>query len=87
MKKLILVLSTFALLNGCEDEVGTQGWCETMDATPKSEWTAQGTLDYAKHCFLSDAVGSPGWCESLEAKPKGDWSANEATSYAKHCVF
>ncbi|MGR5117971.1 DUF3012 domain-containing protein [Vibrio astriarenae] len=87
MKRTLLLLSTLVILSGCEVEVGTQAWCDNMNETPKSEWTAQVTFDYAKHCVLSDAVGSAQWCESLEDKPKGDWSANEATSYAKHCVF
>ncbi|MDR9826215.1 DUF3012 domain-containing protein [Vibrio sp. FNV 38] len=87
MKKTILILFTLGLLSGCEAEIGTQSWCDSMNEMPKSDWTAQVTFDYAKHCVLMDAVGSPGWCEGLEGKPKGDWSTNEATSYAKHCVF
>ncbi|MEF1255433.1 MULTISPECIES: DUF3012 domain-containing protein [unclassified Vibrio] len=87
MKKIILSVVTLLALNACKAEVGTQAWCDEMADKPKSEWNAQGTVDYAKHCVLLDAVGSEAWCSALEDKPKGDWSANEATSYAKHCVF
>ncbi|WP_038173218.1 MULTISPECIES: DUF3012 domain-containing protein [Vibrio] len=87
MMKTLWSLSALVLLSACQDEIGTQAWCDKMADTTKSEWSAQGAMDYAKHCVLLDAVGSEPWCNSLEDKPKGDWSSNEATSYAKHCIF
>ena len=87
MKKIALSFLVLLTLSACQTEVGTQDWCYEMAEKPKSEWNAQGAVDYAKHCVLLDAVGSEAWCNNLEEKPKGDWSANEATSYAKHCVF
>jgi hypothetical protein len=87
MKKITLALFTLLALSACKDEIGTQAWCDNMADTPKSEWNAQGAVDYAKHCVLQDAVGSEAWCNDLEETPKGDWSANDAASYTKHCVF
>lgn len=87
MKKIAFSFVALLTLSACQTEVGTQAWCDEMSEKPKSEWNAQGAVDYAKHCVLQDAVGSEGWCSDLEDKPKGDWSANDATSYAKHCVF
>mgnify|MGYP003884871427 CR=1 FL=1 len=87
MKKLALALFALLALSACKDEVGTQGWCETMDNTPKTEWNAQTAVDYAKHCVILDAVGSEAWCKQLDNTPKADWSANDAASYAKHCIF
>ncbi|GAK15605.1 hypothetical protein JCM19053_908 [Vibrio sp. JCM 19053] len=58
-----------------------------MRDKPKTEWTADNAVDFAKHCVLQDGVGSEQWCENLKDKPKGDWTANEATSFTKHCIF
>ncbi|MCG9750177.1 DUF3012 domain-containing protein [Vibrio brasiliensis] len=87
MKKVIFCFVALMSLTACQTEVGTQQWCDEMADKPKSEWNAQGAVDFAKHCVLQDAVGSEAWCNDLEDTPKGDWSANQATSYAKHCVF
>ncbi|MCG9595477.1 DUF3012 domain-containing protein [Vibrio sp. Isolate25] len=87
MKRLIVILATGFALNACKAEVGTQDWCDNMQEKPKSEWNAQGALDFAKHCVFQNTVGSEAWCQSVSDKPKGDWTANEATSYAKHCIL
>ncbi|MCG9676970.1 DUF3012 domain-containing protein [Vibrio sp. Isolate23] len=87
MKRLIVILATGFALNACKAEVGTQDWCDNMQEKPKSEWNAQGALDFAKHCVFQNTVGSEAWCQSISDKPKGDWTANEATSYAKHCIL
>ncbi|UPQ89589.1 DUF3012 domain-containing protein [Vibrio sinaloensis] len=87
MKKYLVALLVIPMLFACQDEVGTQAWCDNLNDTPKSEWNAQNALDFAKHCVFSNAVGSENWCRELDDKPKGDWSANEVASYTKHCVF
>ncbi len=87
MKKLALLLLSTLALTACESEVGTSSWCQEMREKPKSEWSAQGAVDFAKHCVLQTEVGSQEWCEDMQEKPKGDWTANQATSYAKHCIF
>ncbi|KLN66639.1 DUF3012 domain-containing protein [Vibrio sp. VPAP30] len=87
MRKIAFSFVALITLSACQAEVGTQTWCDEMTDKPKSEWNAQGAVDYAKHCVLQDAVGSESWCNDLEDKPKADWSANDATGYAKHCVF
>ncbi|MGC9422406.1 MULTISPECIES: DUF3012 domain-containing protein [Vibrio] len=87
MKKQVLILLSTLALSACENEVGTASWCQDMRDKPKSEWSAQGALDFTKHCLLQSEIGSQAWCEDMQLKPKGDWTANEATSYAKHCIF
>lgn len=87
MNKTLVSLSALFLFTGCQQEIGTQAWCDSMDQKSKGEWSAQNAVDYTKHCVLLDAIGSEAWCDDMEQTPKGDWSANQATSYAKHCVF
>ena len=41
------------LLAACEPEVGSKAWCDTMNAKPKGDWTANQAADYAKHCIFS----------------------------------
>ena len=39
-------------LTACAPEVGTEAWCQHMDAKPKGDWTANEAGDYAKHCIF-----------------------------------
>lgn len=87
MKKLVMLLLASTALTACSDEVGTESWCNDMRDKPKTEWTTESAMDFAKHCVLQDGVGSEQWCKDLKEKPKGDWTANEASSYTKHCIF
>lgn len=87
MKNLVMLLLASAALTACSDEVGTESWCNDMRDKPKTEWTTESAMDYAKHCVLQDGVGSEQWCKDLKEKPKGDWTANEASSYTQHCIF
>lgn len=41
------------LLSACSAEIGSQAWCEDMQAKPKGEWTANEAGSYAKHCLLT----------------------------------
>jgi len=49
----LVMLAAGALLTGCAP-VGSARWCANMKAKPKGEWTANETLDFAKHCVLPD---------------------------------
>ncbi len=55
MKENILYASILFMLvifiQGCSPEVGTKGWCEDMDDTPKSEWTLNQSQNYVASCF------------------------------------
>ena len=44
----LLILGSTA----CAPEVGSRAWCESMDQTPKGDWTANQAADYARHCLL-----------------------------------
>jgi hypothetical protein len=46
-----LALSVVAIA-ACQPEVGSQAWCESMDETPKGDWTANEAADYARHCLF-----------------------------------
>ncbi len=39
-------------LAACAPEIGSEKWCANMKAKPKGDWTANETVDYAKHCIL-----------------------------------
>ncbi len=55
MKKIIvtLVASAFlASLTACSPDIGTEQWCTDMKAKPKSDWSANQTTDFAKHCIF-----------------------------------
>jgi len=85
------LLATFAiaglLLQGCTDKPGSEGWCSTMSAKSKSEWTGEEAKTYAKHCvFESTTIGSEAWCNNLDETPKGEWTTQEVADYAKHCI-
>lgn len=82
-----MLLLAATALTACSDEVGTEAWCKDMREKPKTEWTTDNAVDFAKHCVLQDGIGSEQWCKNLKDKPKGEWTANEATDFAKHCVF
>jgi len=49
----IAVTVIVVALCGCAPEVGSQAWCERMDATPKGDWTANQAADYARHCLFN----------------------------------
>lgn len=78
------LIASVMLLSACGDRVGSDAWCEKLDAKPKSEWTMEEAGDYTKYCVLG--MDPEKWCEKMEEKPKGDWTASEAADYAKNCV-
>jgi hypothetical protein len=51
---LIVVLSLLALSMGCKPDVGSKEWCEDMRKKPKGDWTANETVDFAKHCIFEN---------------------------------
>ncbi len=53
-KLLFSVFASTLLLSlaACAPEVGSEKWCANMKAKPKGDWTANETVDYAKHCIL-----------------------------------
>lgn len=50
----ILAIVLFAAFGaiGCAPEVGSEAWCERMDAKAKGDWSANDATAYAKHCIL-----------------------------------
>lgn len=42
----------FPALSACSPEVGSNKWCQNMEAKPKGDWTANEATDYAKHCLF-----------------------------------
>jgi hypothetical protein len=56
LKSRLLSLSAIALttliLSACSPEIGSDKWCQNMEAKPKGDWSANEATDYAKHCLF-----------------------------------
>ena len=56
LKQKCLILLGFILisigLSACSPEVGSEKWCENMEAKPKGDWTANESADYLKNCLI-----------------------------------
>lgn len=75
-------------LSACSPEIGSEQWCTDMKQKPKTDWTANEAVDFAKHCiFKTTEIGNKQWCTYMKQKPKADWTANEAVDFAKHCIL
>ncbi|MCI5149904.1 MAG: DUF3012 domain-containing protein [Candidatus Electrothrix sp. MAN1_4] len=56
MKRIIcgVVLAGVALmLSGCPATVGSERWCQNMREKPKTDWSANEAVDFAKHCIIN----------------------------------
>lgn len=40
------------VISACSLKVGSEQWCTDMKGKPKSDWSANDAVDYAKHCIL-----------------------------------
>jgi len=81
------IVTGLALMAGCADKPGSEGWCQTMSDKSKSDWTSSDAKTYAAHCILeSTTIGSDAWCEKLDGTPKGEWTTQEVADYAQHCM-
>lgn len=47
-------VAALAALSGtaCAPEPGSEAWCEKMRETPKGDWSANETVEFAKSCVL-----------------------------------
>ncbi len=52
MNKLILVCGAVFLLCACQPEVGSEKWCQKLEAKEKGDWTMNEAKDFAKHCIF-----------------------------------
>ena len=52
MKNLLLISITMTVLISCSAEVGSEKWCNNLDAKAKGDWTMNEVKDYAKHCLF-----------------------------------
>ncbi|AUG51407.1 DUF3012 domain-containing protein [Thalassospira marina] len=53
-QKMLIALAAMMVtltLVACAPEVGSRDWCSNMQHTPKTDWTANQTSDFAKHCM------------------------------------
>ena len=50
-----LLLAGAGLLAGCGAVPGTDAWCEKMNNTAKSDWSAEDARTYAEECVLEPA--------------------------------
>lgn len=53
-KRLCLMLASLSIVSllGCTPEVGTDAWCQLIEAKPVGERTFNETGNYAKHCII-----------------------------------
>lgn len=51
-KSALLSFVAMLLLSACAPEVGSDKWCANLKAKSKGDWTANETVDYAKHCLF-----------------------------------
>ena len=87
LTKIALLLATTGMIAACTDKPGSEGWCQTMGETNKSEWTGADAKTYATHCLIaSTTIGSEAWCDNLKEKPKGEWTTQEVADFAQYCV-
>lgn len=49
---LLAIALSGLLVTACSPEVGSDKWCQNMEAKPKGDWTANEATDYAKHCLF-----------------------------------
>ncbi len=52
MYRKLMALAVVTLLAACAPEVGSDAWCQDMEAKPKGEWTGNEAADYTKHCIF-----------------------------------
>jgi len=52
MNKILVLLFSVALMSACSPEVGSQKWCDQLDAKMKGDWTLNEAKDYTKHCIF-----------------------------------
>lgn len=54
-KKILcgVVLTGVALmLSGCPAKVGSERWCQNMRDKPKTDWSSNEAVDFAKNCII-----------------------------------
>ncbi|MEQ5778210.1 MULTISPECIES: DUF3012 domain-containing protein [unclassified Thalassospira] len=54
IRKIIIALAAMMVtmtLVACAPEIGSKDWCNNMEHTAKSDWTANQTSDFAKNCM------------------------------------
>ena len=56
MKNFVAAVLAALCLAACAPEVGTEKWCDSMDDTPKGDWSANDAKAYAKHCVMGNYV-------------------------------
>ncbi|MFT6552727.1 MAG: hypothetical protein ACJA1I_002784 [Zhongshania marina] len=50
--KLFGLLSLVLMVSACAPEVGSEAWCAGLDKKDMGDWSANESLDYAKHCVF-----------------------------------
>jgi hypothetical protein len=50
---VVLLGGVVLMLSGClAAEVGSERWCNNMKEKPKTDWTVNEGIDFAKHCII-----------------------------------
>ena len=48
----LLGMGLTRMLTACSPSIGSEAWCEDMNAKPKGDWTAKEAADYAEPCLF-----------------------------------
>ncbi len=54
MSKLLIMLFAVLCVTGCSPKVGSKEWCEDMRDKKKGNWSANESMNYAKHCIFNE---------------------------------
>ncbi|MCI5226190.1 MAG: DUF3012 domain-containing protein [Candidatus Electrothrix sp. AX2] len=48
----VVLIGVALMLSGCPAKVGSERWCQNMRDKPKTDWSANEAVDFAKHCII-----------------------------------
>ena len=52
MRKIFFLSFLLTQLFACSAEVGSEEWCNDLEAKPKGDWSSNEATDYARHCLF-----------------------------------
>lgn len=47
-----ITITTFVAIAACKPKVGSDAWCDAMEAKTKGDWTMNEAADFARHCII-----------------------------------
>ena len=47
-----IIITAFVAVAACQPKVGSDAWCDAMEAKAKGDWTMNEAADFARHCII-----------------------------------